>query len=979
MTVPENSHEVSSSATKKVSYFPSEDHAQSAIGTRLSHNSQVTALTCATDRRASRIAVLQNELPKEPDTSEADKDVQRKKIPKYVAISRRIVENNYVVAFTTLLTVYALIGDDLRLICTNKPADMTFNVFVFVCLFVFAVECFLSCLGKDDYYLSFFFWLDVISTASLVLDLSWVSEELQGGSGDEEENMSNLRGGRTARVGAKAGRVVRVLRLVRILKLYKAYYEAYEARQRKKEREKNGPGEDDDWADFEDDPNATDHSTGRESRVGKKLSEMTIRRVILLVLTMLLVFPFVSPTASDQNATTAYYAADNVWQAFQGYLNNQTSALARETYENAYLKFFFYHNWFANKGDNCPKNRICANEYHAHAFWIGLSGKNPEQVRKYAPLAEIDRSAVDRWISTHAPPDQNDIYNYGFMPDRALDLLSSSWETEECTTNTWFRRSMSLLKEEMKGVSFKVVCATELRITERKKVFARLMTPEQYDAFHFDFYFDLRPFTRKDSAFNLSTVGFICFVLCVAAMSFSNDANYLVLNPVEKMIKRVEAIRDDPLVAMKMADEEFRVEEIKKAKQKKRGKEHFWKFAEDMIRCRTCSREVSEPMETVILEKTIIKLGSLLALGFGEAGANIIGANMRGADSAGVNAMIPGRRVDCVIGVVRIRDFSIATEVLKQRIMNFVNQIAEIVHGIVDEYYGAANKNNGDMFLITWPLENLDAQSVTRLAEMSVCSFAMILGALHRSPLLAEYRRHPGLQQRLGSNCRVNLSFGLHCGWAIEGAVGSEFKIDASYLSPHVSVAKNIELATVTYGVPFIIADSVLNLLTEGMVEKTRLMDRVIITGSPHPMGIHSVDLDFTSVRVDPSEPLQMPWTSQRRYRARQFLEQEKQQKLNFSIEIRELWDKDRNIKAMRRRYNTEFFQHFNMGYQNYAQGEWAVAKRMLEYTQTLLGFDDGPSGAILHFMDDHHYVVPKDWIGVRTLSQTDASPESDN
>ena len=30
-------------------------------------------------------------------------------------------------------------------------------------------------------------------------------------------------------------------------------------------------------------------------------------------------------------------------------------------------------------------------------------------------------------------------------------------------------------------------------------------------------------------------------------------------------------------------------------------------------------------METIILEKTIIKLGGLLALGFGEAGAEIIG------------------------------------------------------------------------------------------------------------------------------------------------------------------------------------------------------------------------------------------------------------------------------------------------------------------------------------------------------------------
>lgn len=33
-------------------------------------------------------------------------------------------------------------------------------------------------------------------------------------------------------------------------------------------------------------------------------------------------------------------------------------------------------------------------------------------------------------------------------------------------------------------------------------------------------------------------------------------------------------------------------------------------------------------METVILEQTIIKIGALLALGFGEAGSKIIADNM---------------------------------------------------------------------------------------------------------------------------------------------------------------------------------------------------------------------------------------------------------------------------------------------------------------------------------------------------------------
>merc|ERR1719453_289778 len=178
-----------------------------------------------------------------------------------------------------------------------------------------------------------------------------------------------------------------------------------------------------------------------------------------------------------------------------------------------------------------------------------------------------------------------------------------------------------------------------------------------------------------------------------------------------------------------MADEEFKLEEISKAKAKRQGKARFQKMITDLIECKLFKKTSQEPMETVILEKTIIKLGSLLALGFGEAGANIIGDNMKGADSAGVNAMVPGVRVECIIGIVRIRDFSTATEVLQAKIMTFVNQIAEIVHGVVDEYHGAANKNNGDMFLIIWRLQgvHIDADRKTRLAEMSVVAFAKII------------------------------------------------------------------------------------------------------------------------------------------------------------------------------------------------------------------------------------------------------------
>jgi hypothetical protein len=43
--------------------------------------------------------------------------------------------------------------------------------------------------------------------------------------------------------------------------------------------------------------------------------------------------------------------------------------------------------------------------------------------------------------------------------------------------------------------------------------------------------------------------------------------------------------------------------------------------------CTTGGRKEA-PLETVILEKTISKIGALLALGFGEAGSEIIAKNM---------------------------------------------------------------------------------------------------------------------------------------------------------------------------------------------------------------------------------------------------------------------------------------------------------------------------------------------------------------
>merc|ERR1719254_459784 len=62
----------------------------------------------------------------------------------------------------------------------------------------------------------------------------------------------------------------------------------------------------------------------------------------------------------------------------------------------------------------------------------------------------------------------------------------------------------------------------------------------------------------RSAVFNIMQTIFVCFILAIGAMVFSHDANVLVLQPIERMISKVERIRDNPLYAMKLGDETYR-------------------------------------------------------------------------------------------------------------------------------------------------------------------------------------------------------------------------------------------------------------------------------------------------------------------------------------------------------------------------------------------------------------------------------------
>lgn len=168
---------------------------------------------------------------------------------------------------------------------------------------------------------------------------------------------------------------------------------------------------------------------------------------------------------------------------------------------------------------------------------------------------------------------------------------------------------------------------------------------------------------------------------------------------------------------------------------------------------------------------------------------------------------------------------------------------------------------------------------------------------------------------------------------------------------------------------------TVIDLCVKKVGAKARLIDCVVVSGSTIPMKLYSVDLDFRSIAVDNLKPLGIVFNTRNRFKVRQYIENEKNSKLSEDLDLTDVFESDVGIAIMRKRYTIDFFQLFNMGYHNYSQGEWQVARRMLNSTKTKLGMEDGPSSCLLRFMESgHNFEAPKEWVGVRDLPVGEAS-----
>jgi class 3 adenylate cyclase len=339
--------------------------------------------------------------------------------------------------------------------------------------------------------------------------------------------------------------------------------------------------------------------------------------------------------------------------------------------------------------------------------------------------------------------------------------------------------------------------------------------------------FNIQSQMVQQAQLSFATTIFTCIVLTVASLTFSNDTEEIVIVPIQKQIGIIKTLADDPL--------------------KRPEPPQIPEDDDD---------SPDNHMRTLELEKTLFRIGNLLQMAYGRLGAIIIKENVSSGDG-GLEIMIPGRRINVIFMVIKINDFVDITEIMREQIIILLNKIIKVIHVTAEKWSGSPNKNDGDRLLITWKLPDIEEgesekneqllEQRTEYADKALITAVKIVSEIRRVSELASFSKKPDIVKRFGNNYRPNLTFGLHMGWTIEGAIGSESKIDACYLSPQRTIAERIEDLTHYYDMQILVTESLYNLMSLKARNTLRKIDVITMAESKEPRGIYTFDLSFNN------------------------------------------------------------------------------------------------------------------------------------
>jgi len=471
----------------------------------------------------------------------------------------------------------------------------------------------------------------------------------------------------------------------------------------------------------------------------------------------------------------------------------------------------------------------------------------------------------------------------------------------------------------------------------------------------------------------------------------------LVVIPIERMMQLLRMLMKDPLGYQ--------------------SSELYKKFQMDIARDNAengWSEEVLDGMETSFLMSTIERIGSLMKVGFGSAGVEIIRSSLERSRSSSSNLQLDkcGSTMSSIFLFCDIRNFTDATESLQEEVFVFVNTVAGVVHSICNAYGGNANKNIGDAFLMSWIIDDTDFDDTllsdgsllgstsnkedSTQADRALLSVVKITIALHHDDVYLDILTQTAqrnlikkLEDRPGPV--VQMGCGLHFGTAMQGAIGSPRKIDPTYLGENVDFSETLETATKKYGVVILMSDAFHNLLHPNTGRKCRKIDQILRSRDGDTnidvMDLYTYDARYDFLFLDTVE--EKPQVEQQEAANRSSSFPSKMNllrprgstssplspsiKLNKKVE-RELvlptgkvpyslddWN-TRDMKRIRRPYSDGlFFRKFHTALLAYYAGDWTAAR--INFKKLVHRYNDGPSKYFFHRIDQEEGKPPENFL----------------
>ena len=116
----------------------------------------------------------------------------------------------------SLVTFYVLFMEDVRSLCMPISADLTMDSLYIIAMSLYLFELIAGSIVIENYFLRFFFWVDLISLLSMLPDISFLLTAI-------DEADSDVVGADKSAAFAKNTATIRVIRIIRIIRLIRLF------------------------------------------------------------------------------------------------------------------------------------------------------------------------------------------------------------------------------------------------------------------------------------------------------------------------------------------------------------------------------------------------------------------------------------------------------------------------------------------------------------------------------------------------------------------------------------------------------------------------------------------------------------------------------------------------------------------------------------------------------------------------------------